>query len=82
MVLILIPVDSEHHAGHVGLYKNFTIRGGESPPGRNREIFFKKIIGRTRKDAITWLVIKLQQRFWYQYNRETEPDTVVYVTSS
>ena len=56
--------------------------GGESPPGRNREIFFKKYRCWTRKDAITWLVIKLQQRFWYQYNRETEPDSVVYVTIS
>ena len=58
------------------------LEGGRAPQAENREIFFKKSIGWIRKDAITWLVIKLQQRFWYQYNRGTEPDTVVYVTIS
>ena len=56
--------------------------GGGAPQAENREIFFKKYIGWTRKDAITSLVIKLQQRFWYQYNREAEPDSLVYITIS
>ena len=42
----------------------------------------KKNIGLTGKYAITLFVIKLQHGFWYQYDWQTVPDTLVYVAIS
>ena len=56
--------------------------GGSPPRQKNRKKFFKRYLGWTLKYDISPYVIKLRQWFWYQYNRQTVPDTLVYVTIS
>ena len=56
--------------------------GGSPPRQKNRKKFFKRYLGWTLKYDISPCVIKLRQWIWYQYNQQTVPDSVVYVTIS